>query len=78
MAADEVKRKDGCQVECLFILVAAAVAGPLYNTDLIIADGFVPGGKPTRVCCGGGSINSHHFRCRISYCPGAPTEAGSG
>ncbi|MBL8084897.1 MAG: hypothetical protein JNN26_19905 [Candidatus Obscuribacter sp.] len=45
MAADEVKRKDGCQAECLFILVAAAVAGPLYNTDLIIADGFVPGGK---------------------------------
>ena len=37
MAADEVKRKDGCQVECLFILVAAAVASPVYNTDLIIA-----------------------------------------
>ena len=55
MVADEVNWKGKCQEGRLFILVAVAVAGPLYNTDLILAAVFVLGGQPIRVC-GGGAV----------------------
>ncbi len=37
MAADAVNWTGECQAGRLFILVAVAVASPVYNTDLIIA-----------------------------------------
>ena len=55
MAADAVNWTGECQAGRLFILVAVAVASPVYNTDLIIAAVFVLGGQPIRVC-GGGAV----------------------